>query len=334
MPYRVYKSRYRWKLNRDCMTGLGCASRLIALALLLSMAQGAASAGWAFVEAGHRPLSPDHEDVVTFTVRLVLVNDTSGGAGNESGGGSEGDGNETGPGGGGDGATTNVTVSSARLLIGNESALRAVNMTLLSSDNISAEFSTSLGPLSPGEELFYRFEATLSNESVVLSNGSWVRAPELASVKWHRNTTRAMELARALGRPVLLLIYDEMDPSLRELEEGPLREPAVLELSARFVCARASISEDPGLAGLYGLGSLPGLVFINASTGETLGKITGVPPGAELAAEMRRVLGPGPKAQIPMEGGLDYRILFLALSLTLVVGTGALWTRLRRERGA
>ncbi|MGQ9583489.1 MAG: hypothetical protein ACUVV6_08280 [Thermoplasmatota archaeon] len=300
-----------------------------ALALVLSMAQGMASAGWAFIEAGHQPLSPDHEETVTFTARLALFSDTNA---SEGGGAGNGTGNQTGGGGNESFAPANLT--GVLLLIGPENATACLEMTPVSRDNLSAEFSLSLSPLSPGAELPYRFEAILSNGSSVSSNASWLRTPDITTIKWHRNMSRALELALSLGRPLLLLVYDDMDGSLRELEEGPLRDPDVLELSARFVCVRMSRLEDPALAPAYGLGSLPGIVFINASTGETLGRLTGVPSGAELASRMQLASGLAHPSPEPAIRALDYRLLFLALSLTLVIGLGALWAGLARKRKA
>lgn len=302
---------------------------LLALALLLAPTLLPTARGdWAFVSVSHEPPSPDHEEPVLFRARLAFFNATEG---NASDGTANETGNSTGGTGGGPGSASLLGV---QLVFGidSPSGESRVNMSEVEAGNWSAEFAVSLGPFSPGLELLYRFEALLSNGSNVTSNLSRLRTQDIVEIKWHAGLEEALELARALGRPVLLLIYDPFRP-LAELEEA-LGDPRALALSARFVCARASSSAEPSLMERYGVRSLPALVFLNGCTGEPIRKREGPFSGAELAREMRAALG----AARPPDSGPDpfiiYRAGAAALSASIVVGLAALLALLRRRRGA
>ena len=309
---------------------------VLALTVLTAVPQ-ARGAGWAFAGASHEPPAPDHEQSVLFTARVELLNETEGGAGNGTTPGGNETGNETENGGGAGnwtgGNETNVTVLGVRLIIGPAGMEEVHNMTPveLDPDNRSAAYAIALGPFAPGQELPYRFEALLSNGSGIRSNLSWLRVQDIVEVKWHRSLQEALGLAEFLGRPLLVLVYDPFRGSRMGLEEA-LSDPRVLSLSARFVCVELSSADDPSLPSKYGIRNLPGVVFLNASTGAVVERVEGNLSGRELARAMESALGvhragePGPDPYIV------YRLSALALSLSLVAGLAALLALLRRRR--
>ncbi|MBM4248388.1 MAG: hypothetical protein FJ149_02950 [Euryarchaeota archaeon] len=297
-----------------------------------------ASGALGFTAAGHSPQAPDHETFTTFHATIGLVNDTYIVDGNATNGtatngtGTNGTAtNGTGTNGTGTNVTINVTACQLVLETGGGRGAAAEARHNMTRSGPLNDFVLSAGPWPPGTEVPYRFEATLSNGTVIRSNSSLVRTPELLAIKWHRSAEDAAPLARGLGRPLMVLVYSGFDRAIRSVD-GSLSGPSIIDLSAALVCVRIDNETSPSFGREHHLGRLPVLLFLNATTGNETGRVADPRNGALVEKQMRHVLGLGP-APRPAEGEAHgYRLEALALGAALVAGPVALLVRLRMKK--
>jgi len=290
-----------------------------------TMLVGAAQGEWVFTKASIDPREPDHERATTFIVTLEDKNGTGSGqqgAGNGTGGGQNGTGNQT--------AAVTVNITSVELVIGNSSNTtgQAESRHILSRANGTDGFWVRLGPWAPGEEFPFHFEAALSNGSVLGTNESWLRTPDVLAFRWHDSLSEATDIAASLGRPLLVFIYSNMDHSLEYMLpnanaslSGPFCNDAAVALSPEFVCLRVDADSDPGLAARFGADATPCLVFINATSNKTLDRLSGQFGNATLIGEMRYILRKGPRPSRPGPFVADIVIETAALAITLTAGS-------------
>jgi len=327
-------------------------ARFLAVLLVAASAflQPCASAGWTIEDAYHLPLAPDHEQATTFHASVSFVNDTAGVNGSATNGtgtngtgtngtgtngtGTNGTGtNGTGTNGTGtNGTGTNLTVNvtACNLVIepqGNRSGARFAQFNMRR-EGMSNEFWLTLGPWAPGTELLYHYEANLSNGTIIRSNSSWVRTPDLLAVNWHYSLSESFRLARELGRPLMVLVYSGFAHTTRWLDEN-LSRPGVIGLSAGFVCLRIENETSPGFGLEHGLRRLPALVFVNASTGNESARLENPFNGPLVEKEMRYLLGMGPRPSVEPWSGPQYRVEAIALGAALVAGPVAMYALLR-----
>jgi len=295
-----------------------------------------ASAGWTFPSAYHVPPSPDHEHNTTFHASLSFINDTPAVNGSaENGTGTNGTGtNGTGTNGTGtNGTGTNLTVNvtSCQLVIepqDNRSTAPSARLNM-TREGASNDFRLTLGPWPPGAEILYHYEADLSNGTVLRSNSSWVRTPDLLAVDWHFSLDEAARLARELGRPLMIFVYSGFAQTTRQIDADVFARPAVIGLSAGFVCLRIDNETAPSFSLEHRLRRLPALVFVNASTGNETAKLENPFEGELVEKQMRYVLGKGPKPSVEPWNGPGYRVESIALGAALVAGPVAMVVLLR-----
>ena len=289
-----------------------------------------ASGDWELAGTSIYPFEPDHESCTVFTAAFALRNST--GEGGQQGG--NGTGNGTGPGTNGTGNQTgNITVNitSVDMVIGGDPDWSgpAQGRWPMSRAGGTDTYSVRLGPWAPGEEFPYHFEGSLSNGTVLRTNGSWFRTPEVFAIRWHDSYPEAMELARSLGRPLLLFVYSNMDHTIEYMllnrtapwHSGPFCNNATVALSPSFVCLRVDADADRALAAHLGAGETPCLIFLNATTNRTLEKISGPFGNATLIGMMKYVLGIGPRPPGERPFIADIVIQTAALALTLTAGS-------------
>jgi len=306
-----------------------------------------ASAGWGFSAAYHDPLAPDTEHTTTFTASLRFINDTDGGNGSAGNGtgtnGTQTNGTGTnGTGTNGTGTNLTVNVTSCRLVIepqDNRSAAPIARIDMLR-EGSSNDFVLALGPWPAGTEILYHYEAELSNGTIIRSNSSWVRTPDLLAMKWHYLPDDAIRLAQELGRPLLVLVYSGYAQTTRRLDDSVFARPGVIALSAGFVCCRIDDETMPEFRRQYedpmtnSHIDLPALLFINATTGNITARLENPFDGALVEKEMRYLLGKGPRPSVAEPSGPQYRLETLTLGTALVVGPVALYALLRlKKRG-
>jgi len=318
------------------------------IALCLSIASllaGAASGEWSFMEAYSSPSSPDHEQATTFFASFAWRN----GTGNQTG---DGDGNQTGGGEGNQtgeqnttgnnntnatGPNITVNITSVQVVLGvNSSHPRAVEQRFVLAQAPGTDnFSVGAGPWAAGTEFVYHFEAFLSNGTVLRSVDSWLRTPDLIELRWHDSYEEAAGLARSLGRPLLVFVYSDLDHTSEYMLSGPFRDAEALALSEYFVCLRVSADAGPAMARQLNASSTPCLVFMNASTGRTLDRVSKTFDGDTLVKEMRYILHKGPRPARPGPFITDTVIGLMMLGLVLVAGSAILYQyyiKKRRER--
>ena len=304
------------------------------------------SAGWSFSAAYHDPLAPDTEHRTTFTASLGFINETAEGEGSAGNGtGTNGTGTDgagangtgtNGTGTNGTGTNPTVNVTACRLVIepqDNRSAAPIARHDMLR-EGSSNDFSLTLGPWPAMTEILYHYEANLSNGTIIRSNSSWVRTPDLLAVAWHHEYDEAGRTAQGLGRPLMVLAYSGYAQTTRQLDEKVFTRPGVLALSAGFVCCRIDNETAPEFSLEHGLGRLPVLVFVNATTGKELARLENPFDGALVEKEMRYLLGKGPRPSAAEPGGPQYRLEALAIGTALVAGPVAMYALLRlKKRG-
>lgn len=318
------------------------------IALCLSIASllaGAASGEWSFTVACSSPSSVDHEQATTFFASFAwrngTGNQTENGTGNQTEGG---EGNQTGEQNATGNNNTNATgpnvtanITRVQVVLGvNSSDPRAVEQRFeLAQAPGTDNFSVRAGPWAPGTEFVYRFEAFLSNGTVLRSVDSWSRTPDLIELRWHDSYDEAAGLARSLGRPLLVFVYSDLDHTSEYMLSGPFNNTEAIALSAGFVCLRVSADTDPAMARQLNASSTPSLVFMNASTGRTLDKVPKAFDNETLVKEMRYILHKGPRPAGPGPFITDTVIGLMILGLVLVAGSAIMYQyyiKKRRER--
>ncbi len=85
---------------------------------------------------------------------------------------------------------------------------------------------------------------------------------------WRQNEEESVREARQTGRGLLVSFWADWCFACLELEEGPLREPAVrAEIFARYVPLRIDVSEETRLGrtqlARYGVDHLPAIIIID-----------------------------------------------------------------------
>ena len=325
-PHISYKSRYRRSAihikQGSCIMGASLAADFMLLMAAATILAGAASGEWAFSEAYIDPPTTDHERPTLFYVTMVYRNGTVAGQ--------QGAGNQTGD------QTGNITVNitSVQLVLGgNRTDSRSgESRFMLTRANGTDRFSIRLGPWSPGEEFPYHFETNLSNGSMLRTNESWLRTPDVIGFRWHDSYSEASGLASSLARPLLVFVYSARDHSSDYMFSGPFSEAASVALSADFVCLRVDADTDPALAGQLNMSSTPGLVFLNASTGRTLDKLSGPFDTGTLVKQMRYILQKGSRPAKPAPFVTDIVIETTALGIVLVAGSALMFNYYFRKQ--
>ena len=286
-----------------------------------------ASAGWAFTAAYHLPLSPDHEHNSTFHASLAFFNDTAGVNGSATNGtGANGTGNQT----AGD-RTVNVTACHLVIEPSTNSPHARTSVYNMTPDGSSNNFTITSGPWPPGNEFQYHFEANLSDGTVIVSNSSWHRTPVLIDILWHDSPDEAARLARDLDRPLMVLVYSDLDHGTRQLYDDVFNRSAVVSLSSDFVCLRVSNDSNPEFGLDNHVRRLPSILFFNATTGKERDRLEKPIGGPLLQAEMKYILGMGQRPPVPASSGPGYRPEAVALGAVLVGGPAALFIALRRR---
>jgi len=298
---------------------------------------------WEFTGVSIDPMEPDHERTTLFKVRMVF----RGGTGNGQQTGDNGTGNGTGTGLNGTGNQTvnsTVNITSVEMVTGGGPDWTGPGESrhMMSRANGTDEFSILLGPWAPGEELPFHFEAAMSNGSVLVSNESWLRTPNVLAFRWHDSFSEAARLAASLGRPLLVFVYSNMDRTIEYMlpdraepwRSGPFCHRTAVALSPSFVCLRVDADIDPALAARFGAKGTPCIVFFNATSNRTIERVTGPFGNATLVDEMRYVLGTGPKPSKPGPFVADVVAQTVILAVTLTAGSVLmLYYYLMKKRG-
>lgn len=336
---------------------------MFVIILLLILPAWSAVGEWAISRTGNSPLQPDHEQRTTFTVSLHELNATppNGTEGNGTGGNGTGrwspperpggrdnsTGNDTGTnqtngnytgtnqtGTNGTGTnqtngTVNVTVTGVQLVMGNGTNITRTNMSRI---NGTWNYTVTLGPWPPGHEFCYTYEANLSNGTVLRTNVSWLRTPELLSISWHQSFEEARALSSELGRPLMLYIYSDLLPDCRRMDEGALSSSAVISLSDRFVCARLSNDTTPSLGTSLGIRRLPAVVFFNSTSGNETDRFYGSVSGRALAGEMNYILKGGKRPSLAEHPVPEFRLEVTLLGASLIVAPLAMYLYFRFQK--
>jgi hypothetical protein len=305
---------------------------LLLMAVMLSPAS--AVADWAFTDAYHLPPAPDHEHKTTFYAAVRYINDTaamnsSNGTGT-NGTGTNGTGtNGTGTNGTGINLTVNVTSCHMVIEPQDNRSIGPIARLNMTQEGAPDDFRLTLGPWPPGAEILYHYEANLSNGTVIRSNSSWVRTPDLLTVGWHYSLDEAIRIARELGRPLLVLVFSGFAQTTRQLDEKVFARPGVIRSSAGFVCLRIDNETSPGFSLEHGLRRLPAIVFVNATTGNETARLENPFDGSWVENEMQYLLGNGEKPTVAIWNGPQYRIEAIALGSVLVAGPVVVFLLLR-----
>jgi hypothetical protein len=139
-----------------------------------------------------------------------------------------------------------------------------------------------------------------------------------------------MELARALGRPLLVFIYSDMDHTIEYMlpnrtdpsKSGRFCNDAIVALSPSFVCLRVDRDADPAIAAMFGANETPCTILLDATASRTLYRVSGPFRNGTLMGEMKHVLGFGPRPPGQKPFVADIVIETAALALALTTGSG------------
>ncbi|RLG37234.1 MAG: hypothetical protein DRN91_05975 [Candidatus Alkanophagales archaeon] len=121
-------------------------------------------------------------------------------------------------------------------------------------------------------------------------------------IRW-LSYNEGMSLAKAAGKPMMLVFTAEWCSWCRKLEEETFCEGSVVTLSADFVCVRVDVDEESELIRRFGVRGIPVVLFTDEG-GNELHRVVGFADEAELLDEMLKALSavgktPSVSIQIP-----------------------------------
>jgi len=104
---------------------------------------------------------------------------------------------------------------------------------------------------------------------------NWALTPE-RKVEWVASEPKALETAKAQGRPVMIDFWATWCVPCKELEVKTFAEPRVAEELSRFVAAKVDVTEDneanEALRAKYGADTLPAVILMD-SKGKVVHKV-------------------------------------------------------------
>jgi thiol:disulfide interchange protein DsbD len=107
-----------------------------------------------------------------------------------------------------------------------------------------------------------------------------------AGVAWVHGEGKALALARAEGRPVILDFWAEWCTACKELDRAAWADPKVQEQAARFVAVKVDGTDDTpefqALIEKYGIVGMPTVVLIDGRGRELPARITGAVSADEM----------------------------------------------------
>jgi tetratricopeptide (TPR) repeat protein len=107
-------------------------------------------------------------------------------------------------------------------------------------------------------------------------------------ITWEKSLDTALERARKENKPVLIDFYVTWQQWCQTLDDKTLADPAIVQLSRRFVCARVNGKDSPDVVKKYGVRGYPTVVFLNPR-GEVVHRVIGFVPARPFELEMKPV---------------------------------------------
>jgi len=219
--------------------------------------------------------------------------------------------------------TTAVTL----VLSVNNTTETNIDMTKLRS-NTTGEYTYDLGVRPPGTTLSYSVIAW--NRTVDDGN---ISVASIVEMLWHNNIAAAQNLAKRLGRPMLIMFWSLGEKTSSDLLIGPFNDERVLNLSADFICVKLEVGSDPDLYRQWAIDRTPTVVFLD-NRSEEVDRVSGPMSSEKLLAHMRFSLGLGPKPKERVQGLFAdpmrniFIVTFLMLLLLAIVAVRAKsWTK-------
>ncbi len=118
-------------------------------------------------------------------------------------------------------------------------------------------------------------------------------ATAAAPFPWTHDEARALSLARAEGRPVIVDFWADWCVACKELDRTAWSDPAVRDAAKRFVAVKVDATNDtPAVAAAfekYKVVGMPTVLFIDSHGREVPARITGAVPAAEMQRWLRAV---------------------------------------------
>ena len=250
---------------------------------------------------------------------------TNGTGGNQTGNGTGT--NQT----GGNGTVPNATQNGTlvQLVMGSGANATRTNMTHI---NGTENYTVTLGPWRPGTEFCYTFEATLTNGTVLYSNASWVRTPQLIDILWHRSYEEARLLALELHRPLMAYILSDLSHDSRTLDETVFIHSRVVAQSEDLVCVMINSDTEPQIGTALSVKRLPCVIFINASTGMVLDRFYGVLSPDTMVKEMKYILKKGSRPNLISAPMTEFRLEATLLGAFLIAAPVVMFVYFRGKK--
>lgn len=109
-------------------------------------------------------------------------------------------------------------------------------------------------------------------------------------IAWINSYLDGMDQAKSQGKPVMIDLYADWCGPCRQLDEETWRDPAIVQLAAKFVCIKVNVDEDQETARKFGANAIPLVVFLS-SDGTEIDRHVGFIPAAQMKPLMEKAAG-------------------------------------------
>lgn len=161
-------------------------------------------------------------------------------------------------------------------------------MRLLASITVIALFASGCGPSgeSGGKSRVEKLREAVVAKVTMQAKPAAVAPTEL---KFYDDLAEATAIAKAAGKPLLLVFAAEWCLHSRQLVTETLPHESVRHLTDRFVCVRIDVDRSPELVEEYRVRAYPTVIFA-APNGTALQRLTGAQPDDLIAEQLATTL--------------------------------------------
>ncbi len=128
----------------------------------------------------------------------------------------------------------------------------------------------------------------LAVSRVFAQEGEKPPEPAPGGIQWEPNFDKALEKARKGDLMIMIFFYKAGSKMCADFEKNSIEQPAVRELSKKFVCLKVDRDKDKATAGRFAINAIPQTLFITAEQ-KKLTQIVGYEDPGPFAKKVKEI---------------------------------------------
>lgn len=131
------------------------------------------------------------------------------------------------------------------------------------------------------------FTAILIITAVFLSSALVFSNPD--EINWLYSYDQAVQMSKSTGKTLMIYFYTDWQEWCKKMDEETFANPAVVELSRKFICLKINGEKDKAINDKYHVHPYPTIVFV-APDGKEINRVVSFSPAEDFLKEMQKAV--------------------------------------------